>query len=38
MSEKYIKIENLSVSEVLYNFINKDLIPGTKIKEKKASS
>ena len=35
MSEKYIKIENLSVSEVLYNFINKDLIPGTKIKEKK---
>ena len=35
MSEKYIKIENLSVSEILYNFINKELIPETKIKEKK---
>ncbi len=35
MSEKYIKIGNLSVSEVLYTFINKELIPGTKIDEKK---
>ena len=34
MNEKYIKIENLSVSEILYNFVNKDLIPGTGIKEK----
>ena len=34
MGEKYIKIKNLSVSEILYNFVNKDLIPGTGIKEK----
>ena len=31
MGENYIKINNLSVSEKLYNFINKDVIPGTKI-------
>jgi len=31
MNEKYLKIKNLSVSEKLYNFINKELLPGTKI-------
>ena len=35
MKEKYIKIQNLSVSEILYNFINEELIPGTKIDQKK---
>ena len=35
MNEKYVKIENLSVSEILYNFINEELIPGTKINQKK---
>ena len=35
MGEKYIKIGNLSVSEILYTFIIKELIPGTKIEEKK---
>tara|TARA_Y100001970_G_scaffold285630_1_gene405905 strand:+ start:215 stop:2389 length:2175 start_codon:yes stop_codon:yes gene_type:complete len=34
MTEKYIKVENLSVSEKLLNFVNKELLPGTKIKEK----
>ena len=34
MAEKYIKIENLSVSEELLNFINNELLPGTKIKKK----
>ncbi len=34
MEEKYIKIENLSVSKILLNFINKELLPGTKIKKK----
>ena len=29
MSEKYHKIENLSVSKVLYNFISKEALPGT---------
>ena len=33
MKEKYIKIENLSVSEKLLNFVNKELLPGTKIKQ-----
>ena len=35
MKEKYLKIENLSISENLANFINKELLPGTKIKKKK---
>ena len=34
MKEKYIKIENLSVSQVLYDFINNEAIPGTNISEK----
>ena len=34
MKEKYLKIENLSISENLANFINKELLPGTKIKKK----
>ena len=29
MSKKYINIENLSISEDLYNFINDEAIPGT---------
>jgi len=33
MKEKYIKIKNLSVSEKLLGFINKELLPGTKIKK-----
>ncbi len=35
MKEKYIKIRNLSVSEILANFINKELLPGTKINKNK---
>ena len=35
MQEKYNKIENLSVSESLANFIDKELLPGTKINKKK---
>ena len=31
MSKKYISVENLSVSEDLYNFINNEAIPGTEI-------
>ena len=31
MKEKYINIENLSVSEILYDFVNKEAIPGTNI-------
>ena len=31
MSKKYINTENLSISEDLYNFINKEAIPGTDI-------
>ena len=34
MKEKYIKIENLSISEKLFDFVNKELLPGTKIKKK----
>ena len=34
MIEKYIKIKNLSVAESLLNFVNKELLPGTKIKKK----
>ena len=33
MKEKYIKIENLSISKKLLNFVNKELLPGTKIKK-----
>lgn len=35
MTEKYIKIEKLSVSEMLFNFINKELLPGTNINKKR---
>ena len=33
MKEKYIKIKNLSVAKSLLNFVNKELLPGTKIKK-----
>ncbi len=33
MKDKYIKIKNLSVSKKLFDFINKELLPGTKIKK-----
>ena len=33
MKENYIKIKNLSVSEKLLNFVNGELLPGTKIKK-----
>lgn len=33
MKEKYIKINNLSVSKKLLNFVNKELLSGTKIKK-----
>ncbi len=33
MTKKYQKIESLSVSESLLNFVNKELLPGTKIKQ-----
>ena len=32
--EKYIKIENLSVSDELFKFVNEELLPGTKITQK----
>ncbi len=35
MKEKYLKIKNLSISENLANFINKELLPGTKINKDK---
>ncbi len=35
MIEKYLKIKRLSVSKNLANFINKELLPGTKITKKK---
>ena len=35
MFEKYVKINNLSVSEKLFNFINSEAIPGTGINQKK---
>ena len=35
MKEKYLKIKNLSVSQNLANFINKELLPGTKISKEK---
>ena len=31
MTEKYINIENLSVSEILYTFINDEALPNTEI-------
>ena len=34
MKEKYIKINNLSISKKLLNFVDKELLPGTKIKKK----
>ena len=35
MKEKYLKIKNLSISENLANFINKELLPGTNINKKR---
>ena len=35
MKEKYLKIKNLSISENLANFINKELLPGTEINKQK---
>ncbi len=35
MKEKYLKIKNLSVSEGLANFINKELLLGTRINKEK---
>ncbi len=35
MKEKYLKIKNLSVSKGLANFINKELLPGTKVNKEK---
>ena len=35
MSEKYVKINSLSVSGDLLNFINEEALPGTNLKEKK---
>ena len=34
MKEKYIKIKDLSVSKKLLEFINKELLSGTKINKK----
>ena len=34
MKEKYIKIKNLSISEKLFNFVNRELLSSTKIKKK----
>jgi len=33
MKEKYLKINNLSISRDLSNFVNNELLPGTKIKK-----
>ena len=33
MKEQYIKIRNLSISGKLINFVNNELLPGTKIKK-----
>ncbi len=35
MKENYLKIKNLSISENLANFINKELLPGTKISKER---
>ena len=34
MSKNYINIENLSISEDLYNFINKEALTNTNIDDK----
>ena len=33
MAKKYINTQDLSISENLYNFINKEALPGTNISE-----
>ncbi|MDC0215870.1 malate synthase G [Candidatus Pelagibacter sp.] len=35
MKKKYIKFKNLSISKKLFNFVNRKLLPGTKITKKK---
>ncbi len=35
MSEKYIKIGNLSISENLLNFVNREVLPGTGISQQR---
>ncbi len=35
MSEKYVSVNNLSVSEVLFNFVNLEALEGTNINKKK---
>ena len=35
MKENYLKIKNLSISKNLANFINKEVLPGTKINKEK---
>ena len=35
MKERYVKIKNLSISENLANFINKELLPGSRINKEK---
>ena len=35
MSKKYVKLENLSISEDLFNFINNEALPGLDITQKK---
>ena len=33
MAKKYINTQDLSISENLYNFVNKEALPGTNISE-----
>ena len=33
IKKRYTKVNNLSVSNELLNFVNKELLPGTKIKK-----
>ena len=35
MSEKYVKIGNLSISENLLNFVNNEVLPGTEISQQR---
>ena len=35
MSEKYVKTNNLSVSQVLYNFVNFEALDGVNLDKKK---
>ena len=35
MTEKYVKIGNLSISENLLNFINKEVLPGSGISQQR---